>query len=75
MSDEAVITTIRMKPYTSQQLERMKIMVNAPSNSDMIRRSIEISEMLIDAIIKGGSVIIQDKRGKQKEIAIVGINS
>lgn len=74
MPEESIVTTIRMKPHTSHQLERMKTLVNAPSNSDMIRRSIELSEMLIDEIIKGGSIIIEDKKGKQQQIKIVGIN-
>ena len=75
MSEENVITTIRMKPQTAQQLERMKVLVNAPSASDMIRRSIDFSDMLFDVVLKGGSIIVQDKKGKQKEIMILGVNS
>ena len=52
MSEENVITTIRMKPQTAQQLERMKVLVNAPSASDMIRRSIDFSDMLFDVVLK-----------------------
>jgi len=75
MTEESVVTTIRMKPKTAHQLERMKVLVNAPSVSDMIRRSIDFSDMLFDVVLKGGSIIVQDKKGKQKEIMILGVNS
>lgn len=75
MTEESAITTIRMKTKTAQQLERMKVLVDSPSISDMIRRSVDFSDMLFDVVLKGGSIIVQDKKGRQKEIMILGINS
>lgn len=77
MSEEstiATVTTVRMKPYTIAQVEKLRETVKAASFSDMIRRSVDISDMIIDAISSGKKVIIEDKKGKQQQILVSGLN-
>lgn len=74
MSEEIKSTTIRMKQHTIDQVNKLKECVHAASFSDMIRRSIDISETMVDTIRKGGKVIIEDKKGKQIQILITGLN-
>lgn len=65
---------IRVKEHTLEQIDKLKDTVKAPSRSDAVRRSLDLSEKLINEILKGGRIIIEDKKGKQKEIVITGIN-
>lgn len=66
---------IRVKEHTLEQIDRLKNIVNSPSRSDAIRRFVDISERLINESLKGGSIILEDKKGNQKKILINGINS
>ncbi len=74
MQEESTVTTVRMKPHTIEQVEKLRKIVKAASFSDMIRRSVDISDMIVDAINSGHSVLIEDKKGKQKQILISGLN-
>lgn len=74
MSDEINITTVRMKKHTVDQIEVLKEQIHAASFSDMIRRAVDISDMVIGAIKKGGRIIVEDKKGKQSQILISGIH-
>ena len=74
MSEESTITTVRMKPHTIHQVEKLMDIVRAASFSDMIRRSVDISDIIVEAVSKGHKVIIEDKRGKQKQVLISGLN-
>lgn len=71
---ESTITTVRMWPETILSVEQLKETMKAPSFSETLRRTIGISELLVNSIKKGGKIIIEDKKGKQKEIFIVGVN-
>lgn len=70
---EATTVPVRMKENTLKQVDKLQKKVHAPSRSDAIRRSIEISDMLVNAVENGGRIIVEDKKGKQKEILIVGL--
>lgn len=74
MSEEAIVTTVRMKKHTVQQVERLKQSIRAASFSDMLRRSVDISDMVVDTILKGGRVICEDKKGKQIQVMVTGVN-
>jgi len=68
------VIQVRMKEHTLEQLDRLKTVVKSSSRSDAVRRSLDISDVFIDTIIKGGKVIIEDKKGKQQQILITGLN-
>jgi len=74
MSDETIVTTVRMKKHTVEQVEKLKELVHAASFSDMLRRTVDISDTVIGAIKKGDRIIIEDKKGNQRQILISGIN-
>lgn len=74
MSDETVVTTVRMKKHTVDQVEKLKELVHASSFSDMLRRTVDISDTVIGSIKKGDRIIIEDKKGNQRQILISGIN-
>lgn len=71
---ESTVTTVRMKPYTIKQIEKLKEEIRAHSFSDMVRRSVDISALIVEAIKNGNKVIIEDKKGKQKQILVSGLN-
>lgn len=74
MSDETIVTTVRMKKHTVDQVEKLQELVHAASFSDMLRRTVDISDTVIGAIKKGDRIIIEDKKGNQRQILISGIN-
>jgi hypothetical protein len=70
----AEVIPVRMYPSTVEQVENFQKIVHAPSRSDAIRRAIEISNVLVNAIEHGDKVIIEGKNGKQRQILITGLN-
>jgi len=64
--------TIRIKEKTLNQTDRLKKCFEAPSRSDVIRRAIELSDALTDAIQHGDKIIIESKRGR-REIILPGL--
>ncbi|MBY0544134.1 MAG: hypothetical protein K2Q14_01125 [Gammaproteobacteria bacterium] len=68
------IVQVRMKEQTREQVLRLQAKVHAPSFSDTIRRAIEISVLLINAVERGERIIIKSKDGRQREILISGLS-
>ncbi len=68
------ILTIRMLEETFDQTERLLKLLNAPSRSDVIRRAIGLSDLLINALEKGDKLYIEG-HGVRKEILIPGISN
>ncbi len=69
----ATIVPVRMKEYTLEQIDSLQKRVRAPSRSDAVRRAVEISDMLVNAVEHGDKVIIEGKDGKQRQILIAGL--
>jgi len=65
---------IRVKEETLKQIDRLQVLTKAASRSDAVRRSFDITEMIINEIIKGGSVILADSKGKKRQVLITGLN-
>lgn len=74
MTNKTELLQIRVTENTLQQIDKIQAIVKAPSRSDAIRRSFDLSEALLNEIIKGGRVILEDKKGRQREILVTGIN-
>lgn len=71
---ESQIIQVRMKEQTIGQIDKLKTIVNAPSRSDAVRRAVDITDILLTAILKGEKIIVEKKNGKQTEILITGLN-
>lgn len=65
---------IKMKDSTIVQVDNLQARVHAPSRSDAVRRAVEISDLLVNAVQSGGKVIIEGKDGKQRQILISGLD-
>jgi len=63
---------IRIKDETLQQTDRLKKRFGAPSRSDVIRRAIELSDSLAEAIKLGEKIIIEGKNGR-REVILPGL--
>jgi hypothetical protein len=63
---------IRIKEETLQQIDTLQKLFDAPSRSDVIRRAIEMSDHLADAIEKGYKVTIEGKNGC-REVMLPGL--
>lgn len=63
---------IRIKEETLEQTDRLQKRFGAPSRSDVIRRAVELSDSLAEAIEHGDKVIIEGKRGR-REVILPGL--
>lgn len=68
------VVQVRMKDDTINQVDKLQKRVHAPSRSDAIRRAVEISDLLVNAVEHGDKVIIESKNGKQRQVLIAGLN-
>ncbi len=68
------VVQVRMKENTQEKLSRLQRKVHAPSRSDALRRAVEISDLLVNAVEHGDKIIIESKNGKQKQILINGLD-
>ena len=73
MSEIPMNVQVRMKEETLQQVERIQNLMYMPSRSDLVRRSIGIMDTLVDAMEKGNKIIIEDKKGNQRQLLITGL--
>lgn len=65
---------IRMKDETVAQADRLQKKLGAPSRSDVVRRALDLSDMIASAVQKGDRVVIEG-HGKVREIIIPGLNN
>ncbi len=63
---------IRMQDKTLKEADRLMNLFNAPSRSDVIRRAIELSDLLSKAISRGEKIILESK-GSRREIMLPGL--
>lgn len=68
------ILNIRMKEETLDQADRLMEKLKAPSRSDVIRRAIGLSDVLVESLEKGDKLYIEG-HGVRKEILIPGISN
>jgi metal-responsive CopG/Arc/MetJ family transcriptional regulator len=68
------VVQVRMKENTIEQVDKLQKIVHAPSRSDAIRRAVEISDVLVNAVSHGDKVIIESKDGKQRQVLIAGLS-
>jgi hypothetical protein len=69
---EIELVQIRMKAITFEQLENIQISTNAASRSDAIRKSVDLVDTLLKAVKNGSKIILEDKKGKCKELILSG---
>lgn len=68
------LVQFRMKDETVEQTKRLQNKLNAPSKSDVIRRAIGLSDLLVNALESGDKLFIEG-HGVRKEILIPGISN
>ena len=73
MIDDAETIQVRMRKKSINQLDTIKETIGAPSRSDALRRAVEITDTLINAVKRGERILIESKNGKQRQILIVGL--
>lgn len=69
----STVVQVRMNEHTIEQVDKLQEKVHAPSRSDAVRRAVEISDILLNAVEKGDKVIIEGKNGRQRQLLIVGL--
>ena len=65
---------IKMQDDTLAQTDRILKKLKAPSRSDVIRRAIGLSDILINSIEHGDKLYIESK-GQKREILIPGLSN
>lgn len=73
-NQEVEVVQVRMKSNTLAQLDKLQENIHAPGRSDAVRRAIGIVDTLVNAVQNGEIIIIEDKKGRQKQILITGLN-
>ncbi len=68
------LVQFRMKDETVEQTARLQEKFKAPSKSDVIRRAIGLSDLLVNALEKGDKLYIEG-HGVRREILIPGISN
>lgn len=66
--------SMRLKPRTVEMAEKVRKALNLNTLAATIANSIELADLIIEAMTKGSQVIIVAKNGVRKEITIQGIN-
>lgn len=64
---------VKVLDETLEELGDLQKKIHAPSMSDTVRRSIEITSALTRSVEKGDKIIIQSKDGSEKQIIITGM--
>ena len=70
----AKLIQVKMRDHTVAQADKLIENMHAASRSDAIRKAIELSELLTDAVKHGDKIILEGKRGK-RELLITGISN
>ncbi len=65
---------VRMLDETVEQTDNLVKKMRAPSRSDVVRRAIGLSDLLINALENGGKLYVEG-HGKRTEILIPGISN
>lgn len=66
------VMNIRIQDKTLEQTDRLKEIFDAPSRSDVIRRAIELSDALTDAVKRGEKIFVEG-HGERRQIIIPGV--
>ncbi len=61
---------LAMSEKTRDRLESLKVRMDSDSFSEVIRRSIELMEVLVEHKAAGDSIILRSQEGSEKEIII-----
>jgi hypothetical protein len=73
MENNMPLVQVRMKDSTLSQIEGLQNRVHAPSRSDVVRRAIELTDVITKALEHGDKVIIEGKKGKKVQILVPGV--
>lgn len=65
---------IRMKEETLEQADRLQKKFGAPSRSDVVRRALDLSDVIASALQKGDRLVIEG-HGKVRELIIPGLHN
>lgn len=66
---------IKVKDNTLKDIDTLQERLHAPGRSDTVRRSIEITFALAEAMRKGAKLIVEDKKGNRTQIIITGLKN
>lgn len=66
---------VRMTEQTIQQVDNLQSKVHAPSRSDAVRRAIDISNIIVNAIERGSKIIIENKNGRKQQMFVTGLDA
>ncbi len=68
-----ILVQMNFKPRTLDKLEQLKERLHADNRTETVKRALEITDMVIETISKGGRVILEEKDGKQYKLVLPGI--
>jgi hypothetical protein len=74
MTENTIVKSIRMLPRTLSCVERLQEKMRSPSFSDTVKCAIELSDLIVTAVKSGDRVLIETKKGNQREVLLSGLN-
>lgn len=75
MTEDVQVVQVRMRNETLGQVDRLRAIVGCQGRSEAVRRAVGITDILVDAIVKGQRVILEQPNGKQTQLLITGLNT
>jgi hypothetical protein len=73
MPNETQLVQMRLLPKTMDRLSNLQKLTKTDNRTQIISTAIQLAELVIDSIEKGGNVYIQSPDGKIELVRIVGI--
>lgn len=75
VNNKTEMVELKILEKTLKKIDRLQAVVNAPSRSDAVRRSVDISEIILNGIVNGGKIILEDRIGNRSQVLITGLNA
>lgn len=70
MSKNLISISARLLASTVNKINKLSKLMRAQNRADVIGRSVDIADLVIDAIINGNDVVIENSSGDRKRIVV-----
>jgi len=73
MSNGTQLVQMRLLPKTMERLKNLQKLTKTDNRTQLVSTSIQLAELIIENIEKGGKVYIETPDGEKEQIKVVGI--
>jgi Arc/MetJ-type ribon-helix-helix transcriptional regulator len=62
--------TMEVPDSVRERLDRLKVMSEAASITEVVRRALRVYELLLEADLSGSSVLLEDSDGRVRQVVV-----